>query len=312
MRLFILMLFLPLAVAGQYAYPVFDIQGHRGARGIRPENTIPAFITALDSGVTTLEMDLAVSRDGKIIVSHEPWMNATICRKPDGSTISEQDQQLYNLFQMDYADIRQWDCGSAGNPRFPRQHRIAVCKPLLRDVIAAAEDHLKGYTRYEVDYNMEIKSDSLGDGIFHPPVAIFADMVVKMVDEYLPLERVTIQSFDFRVLRYLHEHHPQVRLSALTFSDKPVEEELARLGFVPDVWSPLFTTLDRRELKHLHELKPDSRPEHRLRVIPWTVNEEKDMLSMKGMGTDGFITDYPDVARKFRNTLRIKPRKDQD
>lgn len=309
MRLSFLIILFPLAGAAQYAYPVFDVQGHRGARGIMPENTIPAFITALDSGATTLEMDLAVTRDGKIIVSHEPWMNATICRKPDGSAISEQDQQQYNLYRMDYAEIHQWDCGSAGNPRFPRQSRRAVCKPLLRDVIAAAEDHIKGYTRYEVDYNIEIKSDSLGDGIFHPPATEFADMVVKMLDEYLPVERVTIQSFDFRVLRHLHENHPQVRLSALTYTDKPVEEEIARLGFVPDVWSPLFTTLDRKELRHLHSLAPTSRPDHTVRVIPWTVNEQKDMLSMKGMGTDGFITDYPDVARKFRNTLKIKPKK---
>ena len=312
MRLFFLILFLPLSAVGQYSYPVFDIQGHRGARGIMPENTIPAFIAALDSGVTTLEMDLAVTRDGKIIVSHEPCMNATICRKPDGSAISEQEQQLYNLYGMDYAEIRQWDCGNAGNPRFPRQARMTACKPLLRDVIAAAEDHIRGYTHYETDYNIEIKSDSLGDGKFHPPATEFAEMVVKMLDEYLPVERVTIQSFDFRVLRHLHEHHPQVRLSALTFTNKPVQEEIARLGFVPDVWSPLFTTLDRKELRHLHSLSPASRPDHTMRVIPWTVNEEKDMLSMKGMGTDGFITDYPDVARKFRNTLKIKPRKKDD
>lgn len=304
-RIFLLFL-ITMSAAGQYAEPVFDVQGHRGARGLMPENTIPAFIAALDTGVTTLEMDLAVTKEGQLIVSHEPWMNPLICLPPQGMMFSS--GKDFSLYQMTYEEIKKWDCGSKPHPNFPEQKNNPSSKPLLRDVFAAVEDHIKSKTRYEVDYNLEIKSQPEGDGIFHPDPAAFSDLVVKMVDEYLPLERIVIQSFDFRVLKYLHEKYPQVRLAALTDSKKPLNELLNDLGFIPDIWSPNYRLLKREEVKKLHQLTPDSRPTKKVRVIPWTVNETNEMLSLKGMGVDGLITDYPDRAHQFRNTLRIKSR----
>ncbi|MBM3177373.1 MAG: glycerophosphodiester phosphodiesterase [Bacteroidetes bacterium] len=301
-----LLFFVTMSAAGQFAEPVFDVQGHRGARGLMPENTIPAFIAALDTGVTTLEMDLAITRDGLVVVSHEPWMNPLICRPPQGINFSN--GKDFSLYKMTYEEIKKWDCGSKTHPNFPGQKNQPAIKPLLRDVIAAVEDHIKSKTRYEVDYNLEIKSAPEGDGIFHPDPTAFSDLVVKMVDEYLPLERILIQSFDFRVLKYLHERYPQVRLAALTDSKKPLNDLLAELGFVPDVWSPNYRQLKREDVKKLHQLKPDSRPTKKVRVIPWTVNETNEMLSLKGMGIDGLITDYPDRAYQFRNTLKIKSR----
>ena len=122
------------AIAGAQIYiPMFDLQGHRGARGLRPENSIPAFIIALDSGVTTVELDLAITKDKQIVVSHEPWMSSSICLQPDGSAISEKDQKSFNIYQMDYEEVRQFDCGSKGHDGFPDQVKLPTTKPLLRD-----------------------------------------------------------------------------------------------------------------------------------------------------------------------------------
>ncbi len=283
--------------AAQVYMPKFDVQGHRGCRGLRPENSIPAFLTALDSGVTTLEMDVAVTRDKKVIVSHEPWMSAAICLDPAGKSIKPKDEMKYNIFQMTYEQVTAWDCGSKGNDRFPEQEKIRTIKPLLSDVIVAVENHIKNFTRYEVDYNIEIKSLPEGDGKFHPKVEEFSEMVYHLVDQYLPMERVVIQSFDFRVLKYWHEKYPDVRLAALVENLKSIDENLKDLGFTPSIYSPDYKLLTKGEVKHCHNAK--------MRVIPWTVNDPTEMVALKGMGVDGFITDYPDRARDYKMTLNI-------
>src|SRR5690348_1825360 len=140
-------------VASAQYIPKFDIQGHRGARGLRPENTIPAFLMALDSGVTTLELDIAITKDKQVIVSHEPWMSASICLDSSGSAIPEKEERKFNIYQMTYAQVQGFDCGSIGNSRFPRQEKMKSAKPLLRDVIVAVENHIKSFASYEVDYN---------------------------------------------------------------------------------------------------------------------------------------------------------------
>ena len=153
-------LFVSFATASlsQVYIPTFDLQGHRGARGLRPENTVPAFILALDSGVTTVELDLAITRDKQVIVSHEPWMSASICLQPDGSEIPGNDEKAFNIFEMDYSTIQQFDCGSKSSNKFPEQVKMKVPKPLLKDVIIAVEHHIKSNGLYEVDYNIEIKT----------------------------------------------------------------------------------------------------------------------------------------------------------
>ncbi len=130
--------------------PKFDVQGHRGARGLMPENTIPAFLLALDSGVTTLEMDLVITKDKQVLVSHEPWMSAAYCLDSSGREIKEKDEKRYNIFQMNYDEVKGWDCGSKGNPGFLEQKKMKVSKPLLAEVIVAVENHIKNFTKYEV------------------------------------------------------------------------------------------------------------------------------------------------------------------
>ena len=298
------------SATAQVYLPKFDVQGHRGARGLKPENTIPAFLTALDYGVTTLELDVVITKDKQVVVSHEPWMFSGICLTPDGKKIADKDEKKYNIYHLTYEEVKKFDCGSIGNARFPEQEKMKVSKPLLSDVIVAAETHIKSYTRYEVDYNIEIKSEKELYGKFQLHPEEFSDLVFNLIDQYLPLDRVVIQSFDFKVLQYFHERYPQVRLAALVENEKSAEENLKELGFIPSIYSPYFKLLDNNIVKELKAKVVSSieKKPRKMRVIPWTVNEEKDMLALKGMGVDGFITDYPNRAASYKFTLKIEPR----
>ncbi len=275
-------------IMAQLYTPKFDLQGHRGARGLKPENTIPSFIEALNYGVTTLELDVVITKDKQVIVSHEPWMAASICLKPDGSEITPGEEKSFNIYQLNYDEIKQFDCGSKSSEKFPEQQKIKVHKPLLREVIAAVEDHIRSFTQYEVDYNIELKSTKAGDGTYHPVPSEFSDLVYGVISQYLPLDRVVIQSFDFRVLRYWHTKYPSVRLAVLIENVKSIDENLKELGFVPHVYSPYFKLLSEEKVK---ELKARN-----MRVIPWTVNEAEDMKQLRSWGVSGLITDYPNRA----------------
>jgi glycerophosphoryl diester phosphodiesterase len=292
----------------------FDLQGHRGARGIKPENTVPAFLSALDYGVTTLELDVVISKDKKVVVSHEPWMSSEICLQPDGSLIPKGEQVKFNIYQMNYDAIKQFDCGSLGNPRFPQQEKLISHKPLLKEVIQAVENQIRSFSIYEVDYNIEIKSRTDGDNRYHPSPEEFSDLVYGLIDEYLPWERIVIQSFDVRVLKYFNTKYPHVRLALLIENTKPPEKNLQELGFIPSIYSPYFKLLKKEHIDYLKKLKPNIKPllltdaeaiqenqvsTTRLRVIPWTVNEVTDMKRLKEMGVDGLITDYPNRAAEI-------------
>ncbi|MEP2773174.1 MAG: glycerophosphodiester phosphodiesterase [Fulvivirga sp.] len=286
----LLILFLTQAMTG-ISQNTVDIQGHRGARGMMPENTIPAFIYALDQGVTTLELDVVISKDGKVVVSHEPWMSHDICLKPDSTAISKNQEKDFNIYQMTYDQIKQFDCGSLGNKRFDEQQQMAVSKPLLSDVIKAVEWHIKSYTKYEVDYNIELKSSPQGDNEYHPSPQEFSDIVYNLIDQYLPFERIVIQSFDFRILRYWNKAYPEVRLAVLIENLRSVKSNLASLGFKPSIYSPYYKLLSKSKIEDLHK--------EEIKVIPWTVNNPHEMLELIEWGVDGIITDYPNKANEI-------------
>jgi glycerophosphoryl diester phosphodiesterase len=281
--------------------PKFDVQGHRGARGLKPENSIPGFIAALNYGVTTVEMDLVITKNKKVIVSHDPWISSEICLDSAGKAIAKEQERAkqYNIYQLTYSEVQAFDCGSKPHPRFPEQEKLKTVKPLLRDVIIAIENHIKSYSLYEVDYNIEIKSLPENDNKFHPTPEEFSDLVFQLIDEYLPWERVVIQSFDFRVLKYWNAKYPQVRLAALVEklpNPKAAREKLNTLGFTPSIYSPDLPLLDQETVKIMHQKK--------IRVIPWTINEPEDMKRVKAWGVDGLITDYPNRAAELGYTIK--------
>jgi len=280
----------------------FDLQGHRGARGLAPENTMLAFRRALEIGVTTLEMDVVISKDGTVVVSHEPWMNPEICSLPSGDPVPEPAAHEHNLYRMPYAEIERYDCGQRRHPDFPRQDPEPAVKPRLRDVIADAEAFVADSGRPPVFYNIELKSRPDWDETFHPPPDAFARRVLDLVHESEVAGRTTIQAFDERALRAARQLRAErddkaaVRLALLVGRgvDGGLADQLGRLGFTPAVYSPDHRLVDGPLL--------EAAEERGLRVVPWTVNERDAMRRLIRLGVDGLITDYPDVAQQVLET----------
>ena len=275
----------------------FDLQGHRGARGLAPENTIPAFRRALEIGVTTLEMDVVIGGDGRVVVSHEPWMNPKICSLPSGAPVPPDAAKEHALYHMPYAEIEQYDCGRRQHPDFPRQATQPAAKPRLRDVIGRAESYVAEHDRPPVFYNIEIKSRPEGDETFHPRPETFARRVLGVVREGGVAARTTIQSFDERALRatqQLRDDEPPetaVRLALLVVDGTAARlpEQLDELGFTPDLYSPAHASVDEALVHAAHK--------RGLQVVPWTVNKREQMHRLLRLGVDGLITDHPDVGR---------------
>jgi glycerophosphoryl diester phosphodiesterase len=267
---------------------VIDLQGHRGARGLLPENTIPAFLRALDLGVTTLEMDVAINAEGHVVLSHEPWISAKICSHPDGRNVTEDEERRLRIYEMSDEEVAGFDCGSRGHPDFPRQQAMPVSKPLLGDVLQAVATHESASRRTPVRFNIEIKSRPEGDRVFHPEAGEYANILYKVLQEYDVLERTTVQSFDPRALEAMHSIDPQVSTSLIISNPNGIRENLAQLSFVPDIYSPDYKLVDEELVRAAHA--------RNIQVIPWTVNEADTMRKLLAWGVDGLITDYPDLA----------------
>lgn len=262
-----------------------DIQGHRGARGLFPENTIPGFKGALDLGVQTLELDVVVSSEGFIVVSHEPWLNPEICLDPEGNVIPEGEGRNWNLFEMTYDSIAQCDCGMRPHSKFPDQIHYPAHKPLLSEVIDSMETHARETRRELPYYNIELKTVPLTEGIWNPSPIGFCALVRKVIQEKGIADRTIIQSFDTEILENMHRIFPQIRISLLVEDQDPLMA-LDSLSFQPDILSPDQTLLTKELISKVHDKG--------IKVIPWTVNDPGSAKRWIEWGVDGLITDYPD------------------
>jgi glycerophosphoryl diester phosphodiesterase len=287
-------------------YPLptgFDAQGHRGARGELPENTIPSMLRALDAGMTTLELDLAVTADGDLLLSHEPWMNPAICSHPDGTPVAEAEAQSLNIFRMTTAQAQAFDCGARGHAGFPDQQPQANPKPTLAATIAAADAHARALGRPLPYYNVETKSMPEGDHLMHPAPAAFAALVVEELRRAGALERATIQSFDPRTLREARRIDTRVPLALLVEPDAAHAHSPAAgvevLGFTPAIYSPHHGLVTADRLAEAHALG--------MRVVPWTVNEASRMEALVALGVDGLITDYPTRLAGVLGQMGVSP-----
>lgn len=270
----------------------FDWQGHRGCRGLLPENTVAAFLRALEfPGVTTLELDLAVSKDHELIVSHEPWMSEGICSKPDGSPVKKEEAMSLRIFGMAYAEIKQYDCGSRGNARFPMQTPMPAHKPSLEDVVVAVRQLCEAKKRPMPHFNIEIKSHPDGDSIFTPPIEDFVKLVVAEMGRLKIAELSNVQSFDVRPLQLLKKLSPSQSMALLVENKEGHEKNLQVLGFQPSIYSPHYVLLRKKDVKALQKMG--------LKVIPWTVNDVKNMKKLRRWGVDGIITDYPNLIAEI-------------
>ncbi|MCX6179902.1 MAG: glycerophosphodiester phosphodiesterase family protein [Chlorobiales bacterium] len=266
----------------------FEIQAHRGARSFFPENTCQAFCKAADLGVRVLELDLVVSKDHEIVVSHDPWLSGPCCSDSHGHSLSYEDRLRYVMYDMAYVDIATFDCGLP-HPSFSHQQRITACKPLLSTVFNTVDaymilERMKG----RMIYNLEIKSWPDKDGVFHPTPDRYAALVLRCVEEAGLSNCVRIQSFDSRVVREAWKRNPQLCYGLLIDEMKNMELCLQALDFLPQYVNPHVSLVNRELTEYLHA--------QHIKMIPWTVNNKVGMLAMKQGGADGIITDYPEIA----------------
>ncbi len=266
----------------------FEIQAHRGGRTQFPENSLQAFCHAVALGIRVLELDVVVSKDHQIVVSHDPWLSAPLCSDPHGHPLSTEDRFRYILYDMVYADIATFDCGLP-HTSFPGQVRVATIKPLLSTVFRELEGYMVSMgMKGSVTYNLEIKSWPDKTGIFHPPPARYAALVLQLVEAAGLSLRVRIQSFDYLLLREAWRLNPLLCYGFLIDEAKDMDRILCELDFLPRYVNPHFSLVDREMRDALHE--------QGIGMIPWTVNRTEEMLAMEQIGAEGIITDYPERA----------------
>lgn len=272
-----------------------DLQGHRGCRGLMPENTIPAILHSIDLGVTTLEMDVVITKDNKVILSHETFMNPEIATPPTGQQFSSNKDKSFNIYQMTHEEVSRWDVGMKFHPKFPSQKKMPAIKPLLSDVIAAVEDYVSVNHLKPLNYNIETKCAPATDGISHPDPEAFVGLLMDVITKAKISKRTIIQSFDKRSLQVLHQSFPAIKTSYLIDGNnkKTPQQLMDDLGFHPSFLSPAYTIIDKEYVEACKKLN--------LKLIAWTVNEEKDIENMAALGVDGIISDYPDRFSILKN-----------
>lgn len=285
----ILFLLLFLLAAGANAQ--VSIEGHRGARGYVPENTIASFIKAIEQGADTVELDVVITKDRKVLVSHDAYFSHLISLDPNGRPIDKAtEREKTNIYLMKYSDVKKYDVGSIGNTAFPEQVKMKAHKPLLSDVFKALDKYTKKKGLKPVLYNIEIKSGPDGDGRFHPAPEEFVSLVLKEVKKHKMAERSKIQSFDVRPLQVIRKTDPSIKIALLVGSKDGIVKSLEKLGFKPDAYSPHFSLVDAATAEYCKQ--------NGIKLVPWTVNEFADLVRMKPFNPDGIITDYPDRAVK--------------
>ena len=296
----------------------FDVEGHRGTRGLAPENTLSAFRRAVQIGVTTIETDMAVTRDDVVVISHDPFLNPDLVRGPDGQWLASKGPPIYTLT---LAELRRYQLGRT-NPvsqyarQFPDQQSVDGERfPLLAELFELGKASGK-----PVRFNIETKITPTA-GADTPDPAKFAKLVITAVREADMAHRVTIQSFDWRTLIEVKRIAPEIETSCLTIqtqNDDTVKsanggpspwhaglDPRDHGGSLPalvkaagcQTWSMFWRNLTPKELADAHALG--------LKVLPWTVNDRSEMKRLIDLGVDGIITDYPDRLREVMVEKRM-------
>ncbi|SMC68172.1 glycerophosphodiester phosphodiesterase [Pedobacter nyackensis] len=268
-------------------FPAFSTEGHRGARGLMPENTIIGMRHTIDLGVTTLEMDTHITKDGKVVVTHDDYLSPGFMLTPDGKEIPKSDAKKYPVYQMNYSELKQFDLGTKFHAGFPDQKKIKTYIPLLSDLIDDVQQYTKG--KKQMFYNIETKCSPKGDGIVNPGPEEFVKLLMDVIEEKGITPYVVIQSFDKRTLQILNKKYPKVRTSYLIDdkNKKTVAQNIDDLGFTPFILSPAFKMVTADLVKQCHERK--------IKVIPWTPNTKEDIAKLKQLNVDGIISDYPNL-----------------
>ncbi len=289
----------------------FDLQGHRGARGLAPENTLLAFARALSIGVTSLEMDAGLTRDGVVVIIHDRRLNPDIARGAGGRWLTGRPPLVRELTvrELQRFDVGRIRPGTDYSRSFPDQRREdGVRIPTLAEVFELA----RRARNTEVRFNVETKLSPEAPDETAPPEE-FARALIAVVREHGMAARTMIQSFDWRTLAIVQKEAPEIATSYLTseqagsdniFAGRPEDSpwtagiKYGEHGSVPRmvaaaggrIWSPNHRDLDQARVREAKALG--------LKILPWTVNDRADMARLIDWGVDGIITDYPDRLRE--------------
>jgi glycerophosphoryl diester phosphodiesterase len=264
----------------QAASPIL-VHGHRGARAMRPENTLPAFQYAIQQGVDALELDMAVTKDNVIVVSHDPILEPPVCSGPVASAV---------IHTLTLAQVREWDCGKVQNPRFPKQQTVPGTRmPTLDEVFDLAP-------LGKFDFNIETKI-FLTHAEYTPSPEEFVRLVLARIRAHKLEKRVILQSFDFRTLVEMKRVAPEIRTSAL-IEGAPRDFVAVGREAKADIISPEFSMVTLERVRAAHAAG--------LQVVPWTANEPKDWDPLIAANADAIISDDPAALIAY---LRSKTRR---
>lgn len=259
--------------------------GHRGCRGLMPENTIISFIEAIKLGCNAIELDVVVSQDRQLVVSHEPYMNPKICLTPDGKEINN--DKMFNLYKMNYDEIRKFDVGIKPHIDFDMQLKFKAFKPLLYDAIEEVERYTTVYKLMPITYDIEVKSERTEYDVSQPSPEEIIDLLIPTIFMFGIQDRVIIRSFDVKPLQYLKAKYPELNTALLVENDLTIEVNIAILGFTPNFYSPHYQLINEDTINFCKA--------NDMGIIPWTVNTLKDMENLIKLGVNGIITDYPNL-----------------
>ena len=272
-----------------------DLQAHRGGAGLMPENTFSSMKNAMDLHVNTLEFDLQLSADGKVVVSHDNYFHPRYSMRPDSTLVLKEDPKEY-LYTMPYDSIARYDVGLRFVDRWPEQKKVSEHKPLASELIDFTEQYACKNGLSPFRYNIEIKSRrGDGEGTLWPGYQEFCDKCMEVLLSKNLGDRLVVQSFDVLALEYIHQKYPQVELSYLTEDETEIGTILSQISFKPRWWSPNHEVITRENVAYCHALG--------ILVVPWTVDKEDDIVRMVDCGVDAIISNYPDrlirLVRKY-------------
>ncbi|MCM1177506.1 MAG: calcineurin-like phosphoesterase C-terminal domain-containing protein [Clostridium sp.] len=277
-----------------------DVQAHRGGAGLMPENTLQSMKNAIDMGVNTLELDLQISSDGQVVVSHDAYFHPRYATRPDGSIVGKDDQKEY-IYTMPYNEVKKYDVGNRESEVWPGKACLPAYKPLANELLDFTESYTAKTGRSPMRYNIEIKSRAgKGEGINWPEYHEFVDKCMEVLLSKGLGDRLVVQCFDVRALNYMHEKYPDVKLSYLTGTkDKDFDEYMSKLEFTPDWISPHYSNVDAEFCK-----KAWARG---MKIVPWTVDEPEDIQRMIDLKVEAIISNYPDRLLKATRGYYFSP-----
>jgi len=278
------MLLLSLLCAVAYAQK-FDKQAHRGGAGLMPENSIPAAINAVKNG-WTIEMDIYMTKDSQLVVTHDPHIVSLYAQYPDGHPVLKSEESRLLIKNMNYAEVKSFDIGSRFYPVFPDQQKTKTYIPLLSELIDTAENYARQHHLTPPHYNIQpgpaytITDDFRTDYVRKMMNIILAKQIGK---------RSMFQAFDLGMLETVHRDYPgKIKTFYLVgASHKDLNKALDRLSFKPDYISPAYTIVNQQMVDACHAKG--------IKIIPWTVDRQEDIDKLKAMGVDGIISNYPNL-----------------